>query len=144
MKGIRSFLALALPGTLFVIWLAGLWILSSIPGDEIELPPFPGADKLAHLFYFAVGGVLLAWLIRGVRSWNRWRVTWTVVLAMTLIGALDEFHQLHTLNRSGADPFDWLADSAGGFLGAVVIGWLYVRASDRSRRTAGKVVAQRD
>ena len=39
-----------------MIWLIGLWVLSSLPGEEIELPPFPGADKLAHLLYFAVGG----------------------------------------------------------------------------------------
>jgi VanZ family protein len=144
MKGIRSFLLLGLAGLLFVAWLVGLWVLSSLPGDDLQLPPFPGADKLAHGLYFAVGGVLLAYLIRGTLGWNEWRATWTVVLAMVLIGALDEFHQLHTPNRSGADPFDWLADSAGGFLGAVVIGWLYVRGSDRSRTPAGKVAAQGD
>ena len=63
---------------------------------------------------------------------------------MAVIGALDELHQLHTVNRSGADPFDWLADCAGGFLGAVVIGWFYGRATDRSRSAAGGVVAQGD
>ena len=73
MKCTRSFLALALPGILFVIWLVGLWVLSSLPGDDVQLPPFPGADKLAHLLYFAVGGALLAWSISGTRSWKRWR-----------------------------------------------------------------------
>ena len=144
MKGTRSFLALALRGGLFVTWLIGLWVLSSVPGEDIELPPFLGADKLAHLLYFAVGGALLALFIRAACSWKRWRVSWTVLLAMLVIGAVDEFHQLHTVNRSGADPFDWLADCAGGFLGAIVIGWLYGRASDRSGRAAGRVVAQGD
>ena len=127
-----------------MIWLVGLWVLSSLPGEEIELPPFPGADKLAHLLYFAVGGALLALSIRAVRSWKRWRVIWIVLLVMVVIGAVDEFHQLHTVNRAGADPFDWLADCVGGFLGAVVIGWLYVRASERSRSPAGTVVAPGD
>lgn len=144
MKCTRSFLALALPGSLFVIWLVSLWVLSSLPGDDVQLPPFPGADKLEHLLYFAVGGALLALSISAIRSWKPWRVTWTVLLAMAVIGALDEFHQLHTVNRAGADPFDWLADCVGGFLGAVVIGWFYGRASDRNRRTAGRVAAQRD
>jgi VanZ family protein len=144
MKGTRSFLALALPGSLFVIWLIGLWVLSSLPGEEIELPPFPGADKLAHLLYFAVGGALLAFSIRAACSWKRWSVIWTVLLAMLVIGAVDEFHQLHTANRAGADPFDWLADCAGGFLGAIVIGWLYGRASDRSGSPAGRVAAEGD
>jgi VanZ family protein len=144
MKGIRSFLAFALPGSLFVLWLIGLWVLSSLRGDDIQLPAFPGADKLAHLLYFAVGGALLALSLSALRGWSRRRVIWTVLLAMIVIGALDEFHQLHTVNRVGADPFDWLADCAGGFLGAVVIGWLYGKASDRSRRPAGRVVAQGD
>jgi len=144
MKGTRSFLALALPGSLFVIWLVGLWVLSSTPGEDLQLPAFFGADKLAHVLYFAVGGALLALSLRAVNSWKRWRVIWTVVLAMAVIGALDEFHQLHTANRSGADPLDWLADCVGGFLGAGVIGWLYVRASERSRSTAGTVVAPGD
>ena len=81
MKGTRSFLALALPGGLFVIWSVGLWVLSSLPGDDVQLPPFPLADKLAHLLYFAVGGALLALLIRRLRNWKRWRVIWTVLLA---------------------------------------------------------------
>ena len=127
-----------------MIWLVGLWVLSSLPGDDVQLPPFPGADKLAHLLYFAVGGALLALSFRRDPQLETRRVTWTVLLAMAVIGALDEFHQLHTVNRAGADPFDWLADCVGGFLGAVVIGWFYVRASDRSRSTAGRVVAQRD
>jgi VanZ family protein len=127
-----------------VIWLVGLWVLSSVPGDDIELPPFPGADKLAHLLYFAVGGALLALSIRAVCSWKRWRVIWAVLLATVVIGAVDEFHQLHTVNRAGADPFDWLADCVGGVLGAIVIGWLYGRASDRSGGAAGRVVAQGD
>jgi VanZ family protein len=144
MKGTRSFLALALPGSLFLIWLVGLWVLSSVPGDDMQLPAFPAADKLAHLLYFAVGGALLALFLRAVGSCKGRRVTWTVLLAMAVIGTLDEFHQLHTVNRAGADPFDWLADCVGGFLGAVVIGWLYGKASDRSRSAAGRVVAQGD
>jgi VanZ family protein len=144
MKGTRSFLALALPGSLFVIWLVGLWVLSSVPGDDMQLPPFPGADKLAHLLYFAVGGALLALSLRAVSDWKRGRILWIVVLVMAVIGALDEFHQLYTANRAGADPLDWVADCVGGFLGAVVIGWFYGRASDRSRSTAGRVVAQGD
>jgi VanZ family protein len=139
-----SFLALALPRSLFVLWLVGLWVLSSLPGDEVQLPSFPGADKLAHLLYFAVGGALLALSLRPGRNWKRSRIIWTVLLSMAVIGVLDEFHQLHTANRAGADPFDWLADCVGGFLGAVVIGWLYVRASDRSRSPTGAVVARGD
>jgi VanZ family protein len=143
-KGTRSFFLTTFLGVLFGLWLAGLWILSSLAGDEIQLPPFPGADKLAHFLYFAVGGCLLASLLSRTLGWRAWKLVGSVLFAMALIGALDEFHQLHTPNRAGADPFDWLADSAGGFLAAVVIGWLHVRAPDRSPGAQGRVVAQGD
>jgi VanZ family protein len=67
-----------------------------------------------------------------------------VFVGMMLIGAVDEFHQLQTPGRSGGDGLDWLADSAGGFLGAVVVGWLYGRGKDRRTRGESGVVAQGD
>jgi VanZ family protein len=143
-KGTRSFFLSALAGGLFAFWLAGLWILSSLPSDEVQLPPFPGADKLAHFMYFMVGGCLLAWLITRVLGWRGRKLVGSVLLGMVLIGALDEVHQLHTPGRSGADLLDWLADSAGGFLGAVVIGWLYVRGKDRKPGAEDGVVAPGD
>ncbi len=144
MKGSRSFFLSVLAGVLFGLWWIGLWILSSLPGEDIQLPPFPGADKLAHFLYFAVGGCLFAWLLARVLSWRGWKLVGTVLLGMTLIGALDEFHQLQTPGRSGADGFDWMADAAGGFLGAVVVGWLYVRGKDRRSLGESGVVAQGD
>ncbi|HEY5779521.1 MAG TPA: VanZ family protein [Terrimicrobiaceae bacterium] len=144
MKGTGSFFLSILAGILFALWLLGLWILSSLPGDDVQLPAFPGADKLAHFLYFAVGGLLLAWFLRRTLRWRGWKVTCSVLLTMALIGGLDEFHQLYTPDRSGADPLDWLADATGGFLGAVVIGWLYVRGRDQKPRAEGRVVAQGD
>jgi hypothetical protein len=41
-----------------------LWMLSSLPGQDIHLPPFPEADKVAHFGYFFIGGFLLAWVLR--------------------------------------------------------------------------------
>ncbi|HEY5814394.1 MAG TPA: VanZ family protein [Terrimicrobiaceae bacterium] len=121
-----------------------LWILSSLPGDDLQLPPFPGADKLVHFGYFSVGAFLLGWLLRTTIDWPGWKVTCAVVFVIAIVGALDEAHQLHTAQRSGADPFDWIADCAGGFLGAVVIGCLYVRNRDRDMVAASKVVADGD
>ena len=99
---------------------------------------------MAHFLYFAVGGLLLAWLLRRTLRWQGWKLACGVLLAMALIGGLDEFHQLYTPDRSGADRLDWLADATGGFLGAVVIGWLYVRGRDQKPGAEGRVVAQGD
>ena len=144
MKGTRSFFFSGMVGILFGLWLLSLWILSSLAGEDIQLPSFIGADKLVHFAYFSIGGFLLAWLLRMSLPWQGWRLRCSVLLAMAVIGGLDEFHQLYTLHRSGADPFDWMADCAGGFLGAVVIGWLYVRNRTGDMGATGKVVAQGD
>jgi len=113
------------------------------------LPSVAGSLKPGFslaIWFQVLGLVLFVACLSRILAENPKLHHWTlrVLLAMAVIGALDEFHQLHTVNRVGADPFDWLADCVGGFLGAVVIGWFYGRASDRNRSTAGRVVAQRD
>ena len=52
-------------GFSFAVWLVTLWILSSLPGQDVHLPAFPESDKVAHFFYFFVGGLLLVLLTNG-------------------------------------------------------------------------------
>ena len=54
-------------GGLFVVWTAGSWLLSLVPGDE--LPPagwlarIPHFDKIVHCgFYLIETGLLVLWL----------------------------------------------------------------------------------
>jgi VanZ family protein len=115
---------------LFGAWLVTLWVLSSLPGQDIHLP-FPAADKVAHFGYFFIGGVLLAWLLRRTLSLRGWKLLCGTLCAIALIAALDELHQLYTPDRSGGDPADWTADCSGGAFGILVIGWIHVRARDR-------------
>ena len=142
MKG-TSFFSVFL-GFLFGLWLVSLWILSSIPGEDVHLPAFPGADKAAHFAYFLIGGFLLAGLLNRTLGWRGWKLFGTVLCVMALIGALDELHQLHTQDRSGADPFDWIADCSGGALGAFMLGWVYARTRDRRAQSPSGVVTQPD
>jgi VanZ family protein len=131
-------------GFLFGVWVVALWIVSSLPGEYIHLPPFPEADKVGHFGYFFIGGLLLASMLRSTLGWRGRKLFFSVLGAIALIGALDEIHQLYTRNRSGGDPADWATDCAGGALGALVIGWIYVRGRDRRIRAPGGVVAQGD
>jgi VanZ family protein len=131
-------------GFLFGLWVVMLWILSSIPGNDVHLPPFPGADKAAHFAYYFVGGFLLALVLRMTLGWRGWKLTCSVLFVMALIGALDELHQLHTQGRSGGDPVDWMADCAGGALGALMIGWMYARGKNRGPQASSGAVAQGD
>ncbi|MFV1995472.1 MAG: VanZ family protein [Verrucomicrobiales bacterium] len=111
----------------FALWVVVLQILSSQSPPEIEGPNIPHLDKIAHLGYFALGGFCLAMALTrssGLAPLTRLAV---VVLALALIGALDEWHQSFTEGRQGSDPYDWLADLSGGFLGALASGRLLKR-----------------
>ena len=79
-------------GFLFGVWVVTLWILSSLPGQDIHLPPFPEADKAVHFGYFFIGGFLLAWLLRRAFRWRAGKQLCGALCAIALIGALDEFH----------------------------------------------------
>jgi VanZ family protein len=131
-------------GFLFGLWLVTLCILSAIPGDDLHLPPFPEADKAAHFAYYFVGGLLLASILRKTLGWRGWKLTFSVLVVMGLIGALDELHQLHTEGRSGGDTADWMADSTGGAFGAIMIGWIYARGRNRGPQASSGAVAQGD
>ncbi|MFZ0710943.1 MAG: VanZ family protein [Terrimicrobiaceae bacterium] len=131
-------------GFLFGAWVVALWIFSSLPGQLIHLPPFPGSDKVAHFGYFFIGGFLLAGMLGSTLGWRGRKLFCAALCAIALIGALDEIHQLYTRNRSGGDPADWATDCAGGALGALVIGWIYVRGRDRRLQAPGGVVTQGD
>jgi len=77
--------------------------------------PIPMMDKWIHATAYA----LMGWL-----AWHCLRhhspATRTVALAIlfcSLYGISDEWHQSFVPGRD-ADPFDWLADSIGGAIGA--------------------------
>jgi VanZ family protein len=103
----------------WVFWLIVLCWLSSLPQSKVHLPAFQNSDKVAHFFYFAAGaGIFTAFLrVLGSPIWQTFVFT---LLAMALVGAADEFHQLYTPGRSGADIGDWTADVSGAFLGILL------------------------
>ena len=53
--------------------------------------------------------------------------------ALCVFGAVDEIHQLYTPNRSGADVFDWSADTLGALTGALLTIFVYARYFQPSR-----------
>jgi VanZ family protein len=106
----------------FAIWFGVLWWLSSghrdMPlGEEIRY-----IDKIYHFGYYFGGAILLgSGLIRPAGKVRK-PLLMTVV-AIALVGAIDEFHQSFVPGRSGNDPADWTADVSGGICGA----WLACR-----------------
>lgn len=103
-------------------WLAILWLLSSRPGSG-KVYPVDHMDKLLHFSYFCTGGFLCAgWLHRrnpvAVPNWHR--VANTSVVLLTLVGALDEWHQTRTPFRTGNDAGDLFADFAVALMGVYI------------------------
>ena len=122
MKKRLPFFHIVIPSVLLAVWLGGLWLLSSLPGNKIHLPSVAYADKVAHFAYFLGGGFLLAWLVRGLVKWVSWRVALVTFALIAVVGAVDELHQTWTPGRSGGDRGDWLADVSGGLTGA----WIFL------------------
>lgn len=102
-----------------LVWAGGVLWLSSISHDDLPRTAFATWDKLNHFAAFAVGGWLTASALRLTRP-EAPVVGWFVfaVLLIAAFGAFDEFVQLSSPGRSGADPYDWIADSLGAIAGA--------------------------
>lgn len=101
-------------------WIGALCYFSSQPGGSGPQWDLPHADKIMHYLCFSGGGFLVAGFVLSLGSdpidWQRlFRIT---VLCTALLGWLDEWHQCRVPGRSGADPWDWLADLLGGATGA--------------------------
>ena len=112
---------------LLLAWAALLWWLSARSLPPLG-PSFEHADKIKHLLYFAAGGFCAARLLQlQFPAWSAARLLLAGVVFGLLLGGIDEFHQSFTPGRSGNDPGDLAADTAGGLLGA----WLALRTALR-------------
>lgn len=93
----------------------------------------PGVDvvnPVAHFCEYMVFGALLtnAWRTRLDLPW----ATWSAVVCASLYGISDEIHQIFVPGRT-ADPVDWLVDTCGAALGALI---LYAVLRYRAKRRA--------
>ena len=111
-----------------VLYLAAIFVISSQPQPFIAPPNIWGSDKVAHFAAYAGLGALLCRAYLG--SGLTWAAAfWLAVLTASLYGASDEWHQSLVPNRS-ADAADWLADSLGATVGAILF-VLVLRGRDR-------------
>jgi VanZ family protein len=89
-------------------FMAAMLFLGADEAGKIPLFPAPW-DKLAHFLYYGTMAVLLA---HGVGR----RRLWIPLLAVPLVGVLDEWHQLYVPGRESS-VFDWMADVVGTGVG---------------------------
>ena len=120
-------------------WAGGIFWLSSRTGSEInEMNIFDVWDKAAHFSAFLAGAVALGIALRWSTAWTWTRIAIFAALAISLYGASDEYHQLFTPHRSGADVGDWLADTLGAATGALITAFIYARLEKTHRPTPGR------
>lgn len=115
-------------------WALGIIGLSSLSGPEVaKINIFNVWDKAAHFAAFAVGAVLLALALRWSVAWPWPRIVCVSIAAISIFGATDEWHQLYTPHRSGADLGDWTADTLGAIFGAALTSFIHARYCFKNR-----------
>lgn len=115
-----------------LVWVSTIWILSSMSPPQLEkITPFEIGDKVAHFVAFAAGAVNLSLAWRWSSGWSWLRIILLTVLAISAFGAIDEYHQLYTPNRMGADVYDWTADTLGAITGVLLTAFFHARLTSR-------------
>jgi VanZ family protein len=102
-----------------VIWLGAILTATSLPSSFLPDANVRYADKAVHFIMYGGLGLLLARAMHNPPRTTRFRVILAAFLLVAAIGALDEWHQRYIQGRS-AELADWMTDSAGGLIGALI------------------------
>jgi len=96
--------------------------VSAIP--SVEMPPaIPHLDKFVHAVEYALLAGLLARAVINTNKQAWFPLVWAIaVFFAAFYGITDEFHQSFVAGRS-SDLDDWMADTAGGMIGAAIYLW---------------------
>lgn len=106
----------------FILYLILIFVLSSIPGDNLPEVGFELNDKFIHAGIYFIA-FLLSYLsfanIEKPSFISKNPLAFSLILTI-LYGLSDEFHQALVPNRS-AEVYDFLADVGGSMLGMILI-----------------------
>lgn len=130
-----------------VLWAAFIFFMSSRDATQLGEGAFAAVGEMlaavlntlfgyhedpvspfCHFCEYAVLGALVANALRGHLPHLR-RACVTAIVIASAYGVTDEFHQLFVPGRA-CDPLDWVVDTCGAALGALVC-WLLVRLARR-------------
>lgn len=100
-----------------LLWLSLIWLLSSLPSNNLPSYKIIGIDKLAHISIYAILFILFSpWLRQKSADKSTVLLFW---LFMLFLAALDEYHQSFIPGRS-VSIYDFLANSTGLSLGYIL------------------------
>lgn len=111
-------------------WRGWLWpallatvIVCASGRGQVAAPNIVNFDKAAH---FAIYGLLATLVARNGFVPGR---TWVPIVAVSLFGLTDEWHQSFTPGRS-VELVDWVADTLGAIVAVTAYaGWPFYRAT---------------
>jgi VanZ family protein len=115
----RSFLRYQAP---VLVWMALIFIASSIPSGSFPDVSIFRYDKLIHLIIYGVLGFLMHRALSRQSRFPllaRWAALWSVLFCV-LYGVSDEFHQSFVPGRD-MSGYDLIANTAGALLSAVIV-----------------------
>jgi VanZ family protein len=101
-------------------WAATIFVLSSFPGSAYPATDVPAADKIVHIFLYAPLAAMTVLGLRRTIALSATAAAVAGVLATSLYGLSDEFHQSFVPGRN-SDWHDLVADALGALLGALVM-----------------------
>ncbi|PKN72194.1 MAG: hypothetical protein CVU50_08620 [Candidatus Cloacimonetes bacterium HGW-Cloacimonetes-3] len=94
----------------WLAWLCLIWILSSLPSQDLPSIKVIGIDKVAHIAIYAILGLLIIPWLKQMKISGKSSLY--VYVALMLLAAFDEMHQTFIPGRS-VSIFDWFANSIG-------------------------------
>ena len=101
------------------LYMGLIFLVSSIPGQELNDFNFFPNDKVIHFTEYAVLGFITSWAFIGANDNTLTAGRTTLVVLLGWIFAFsDELHQYFVPNRA-ADPYDLLADMIGVLAGLI-------------------------
>jgi len=102
------------------LWMAVIFIVSSIPGEHFYKIEEHHLDKVVHLFEFLVlGFLLIKALLASNLNINLTKIVILSIIIAALYGAMDEWHQHFVPNRT-PDIFDFTFDFIGAAIGTLI------------------------
>lgn len=100
------------------LWLISIWVISSLPAENLPNIDTFNLDKLAHVFVYFVLSTLLFLNLRNDLLFTHDR--YLLLLIAIMLAAFDEAHQEFILNRA-VSIYDLSANLAGLLMGYFLI-----------------------
>lgn len=109
-----------------IVWVAIILVGTSWPSLKLG-PPDLALDKVAH---FSAYAILAALSVRATLTPRHNLTLVLVVIGVSLLGAVDEWHQSFIPRRS-MSFLDWCADTLGALTGALAVRFIPFLTSRR-------------